>query len=66
MSGEVTRVRTNFFVRNTSKDPSHRHSYIITQKEKTGFPREYFLTKYFNLTYFVLMVGFNTYMHYAV
>lgn len=65
MSGEVTRVRTIFFVRNTSEDPSHRHSYIITQK-KPGFPREYFLTQYFNLTYFVLMVGFNTYMHYAV
>lgn len=36
------------------------------RERKTGFPSEYFLTKYFNLTYFVLMVGFNTYMHYAV
>lgn len=38
----------------------------LREKKKTGFSREYFLTKYFNLTYFVLMVGFNTYMHYAV
>lgn len=61
MSEEVTRVRNNFLSEIlTSKNPSHRHSYIITQKKKTGFPREYFLTKYFNLTYFVLMVGFNT------